>query len=54
MTLTKEDRQESERISTKREKAARTILHARALLLLDASDDGPKWLVAKVAETLGT
>ncbi len=30
------------------------MLYARALLLLDAGEFGPKWLVAKVAEALGT
>jgi len=29
-------------------------LYARALLLLDAGEQGPKWIVAKVAEALGT
>jgi Homeodomain-like domain len=54
VTLTQEERQELEAISTKGKRAARTIIHARALLLLDAGDHGPKWRVAKVAEALGT
>lgn len=54
MTLTKEERQESEAISTKGKRAARAVLYARALLLLDASEYGPKWLVEKVAEAVGT
>lgn len=54
VTLTKDERQDLERISTKGKRAARTVLYARALLLLDAGEDGPKWLVAKVAEALGT
>jgi hypothetical protein len=33
---------------------ARTITHARALLLTDASDDGPAWTDEKVADALGT
>jgi len=41
-------------ISTKGRRAARTVLYARALLLLDASEQGPKWIVVKVAEALGT
>jgi hypothetical protein len=54
VTLTKEERQELEAISTKGKKAARTVLYARALLLLDASECGPKWLVETVAEAVGT
>ncbi len=54
VTLTQEERQELEAISTKGKRAARTIIHARALLLLDAGDHGPKWRVAQVAEALGT
>lgn len=54
VTLTKEERQELEAISTKGKKAARTVLHARALLLLDAGEYGPKWLVETVAEAVGT
>jgi hypothetical protein len=53
VTLTKEERQELQAISTKGKRAARTILHARALLLLDAGEHGPKWLVEKVAEAVG-
>ena len=34
--------------------AARTVLYARALLLLDVGEHGQKWIVAKVAEALGT
>ena len=54
VTLTKEERKFLEEISTKGKRAARTVLYARALLLLDAGEDGPKWIVAKVAEALGT
>ena len=54
VTLTQEERQELESISTKGKRAARTIIHARALLLLDAAPHGPKWRVAQVAEALGT
>ncbi len=53
VTLTKEERKDLEVISTKGKRAARTILYARALLLLDAGDDGPKWLVQTVAEAVG-
>lgn len=51
--LTEEERKELEAISSKGKRAARTVLYARALLLLDAEEDGPKWIVARVAEALG-
>lgn len=54
VTLTKDERHELEQISTKGKRAARTVLYSRALLLLDAGEDGPKWQVSKVAEALGT
>jgi hypothetical protein len=54
VTLTKEERKDLEAISTKGKRAARTVLYARALLLLDAGEYGPKWVVAQVAEALGT
>ena len=54
VTLTKEERKDLEAVSTKGKKAARTVLYARALLLLDAGEYGPKWVVARVAEALGT
>ena len=54
VTLTKEERKDLEAISTKGKRAARTVLYARALLLLDAGEHGQKWLVAQVAEALGT
>jgi hypothetical protein len=53
VTLTKEERQELHAISTKGKRAARTVLHARALLLLDAGEHGPKWFVENVAEAVG-
>ena len=54
VTLTKEERKELKNISTKGKRAARTVLYARALLLLDAGEYGPKWIVSKVAEAIGT
>jgi hypothetical protein len=54
VTLTEEERKELKAISTKGKRAARIVLYARALLLLDAGEQGPKWIVAKVAEALGT
>ena len=54
VTLTKEERKDLVAISTKGKRAARTVLYARALLLLDAGEYGPKWVVAQVAEASGT
>lgn len=54
VTLTEEERIELDAISTKGTRAARTVLYARALLLLDAGRHGSPWVVAKVAEALGT
>ena len=54
ITLTKEERKELKNISTKGKRAARTVLYARALLLLDAGEYGQKWIVSRVAEALGT
>lgn len=54
VTLTKEERKDTEAISTKGKRAVRTVLYARALLLPDAGEYGSKWLVANVAEALGT
>jgi len=53
VTLTKDEREYLESISTKGKRAARTVLYARALLLLDAGEFGPQWLVSDVAEALG-
>ena len=53
ITLTKEERTELETISTTGKRAARTVLYARALLLLDVGDYGSQWVVVKVSEALG-
>jgi hypothetical protein len=53
VTLTEEERMNLEAISTKGKRAARTVLYARALLLLDAGENGPRWVVARVSEALG-
>ncbi len=53
VTLTKEERDDLNVISTKGKRAARTVLYARALLLLDAGEFGPKWTVGTVAEAIG-
>ncbi len=54
VTLTKEERKELKGISTKGKRAARTVLYARALLLLDAGEYGQRWIVANVSEALRT
>lgn len=54
VTLTEKERKDLEAISTKGKRAVRTVLYARALLLLDAGEQGPKWVVSQVAEALGT
>jgi hypothetical protein len=53
VTLVKEEREYLEEISTKGKRTVRTVLYARALLLLDAGEYGPQWIVAKVGEALG-
>ena len=53
VTLTKEERKELTAISTKGKRAARTIFLSRALLLLDAGNHGPSWIVSNVAEAIG-
>ena len=42
-----------EALSTTGVRAAKTIVHARALLLLDAGEHGPKWKVEDVSKALG-
>ena len=42
VTLTKEEREDLEAISTKGKRAARTVLYSRALLLLDVGEQGPR------------
>lgn len=53
VTLTQQEREMLEKISTTGVKAAKTILYARALLLLDAGEFGPGWIVSRVADALG-
>ncbi len=54
VTLTGEERKDLEAISTKGKRAARMVLNAQALLLLDTEELGQNWIVSKVAEALGT
>lgn len=53
VTLSESERSELEKISKTGKRAARTVLHARALLLLDAGEHGPCWKVVQVGEALG-
>ena len=53
VTLTKEERNELEAMTRRGKTHARRFIHARALLLCDASVDGPAWNVADVATALG-
>ena len=53
VTLTKEEREELEAMTRRGKMHARRFIHARALLLCDASADGPAWNVADVAAALG-
>lgn len=53
VTLTKEERKELEAISKTGKRAAKTILHARALLLLDAGEFGTHWTVKQTSEAVG-
>ena len=54
VTLALEEQKDLEAISTKGKRAARTVLYARALLLLDTGAHGAKWTVAQVGKALGT
>jgi len=53
VTLTKEERKELETMTRRGKTHARRFIHARALLLCDAGEDGPAWNVADVAAALG-
>ena len=53
ITLTTQERNELEALAKQGKINARKFIHARALLLCDAGDDGPAWKVAEAAEALG-
>lgn len=53
VTLTKDERNALEALTKKGKIEARRFKHARALLLCDASPEGPAWKVADVADALG-
>lgn len=51
--LTDDERRRLDRLTRVGTAHARAIQHARVLLLVDASDDGPAWTDEKVADALG-
>lgn len=53
VTLTELERNELEAITKSGKTSAKKFVHARALLLCDASPGGPAWNVADVAAALG-
>lgn len=53
VTLTEEERRDLAKLSTTGKKAARKILHARALLLVDAGELGPGWKTSDVVIAVG-
>ena len=53
VTLTSAERQELESLAKSGRTSARRFLYARALLLCDASEEGPAWTVARAAEAMG-
>lgn len=53
VTLTEAEREQLERTSTAGIKAARQVLHARALLLVDVGECGPRWTSSAVSAALG-
>lgn len=53
VTLTKDEREELEGLTKDGATPSKKFLNARALLLCDASKDGPSWIVSNVAEALG-
>jgi len=53
VTLTPAERDQLGKFSTTGHRAVKAVLHARALLLLDAGDAGPRWTVATVSDAVG-
>ena len=53
VTITPEERKDPKALTRNGKTPAKKFIHARALLLSDASPDGPEWKVADVAEALG-
>ncbi|MGD0511251.1 MAG: IS630 family transposase [Candidatus Micrarchaeaceae archaeon] len=53
VTLTEQERKELEALTKRGVTHARRVLHARALLLSDAGENGPSWSVSDTSEALG-
>lgn len=53
VTLTKEERKDLTQMSTTGKKAAKKILYARALLLVDAGASGSRWKTKDVVTAVG-
>jgi len=53
VTLTNDERKDLELITRSGKTNAKRFIHARALLLCDASEEGPAWKVADIASALG-
>ena len=53
VTLTTQERKELEALTRNGKTPAKKFIHARALLLCNASPEGPAWKVADVAAALG-
>lgn len=53
VTLTNDERKDLESITRNGKTNAKRFIHARALLLCDASEEGPAWNVADIASALG-
>ena len=53
VTLTSEEREELATLTRTAKTSAKRFLYARALLLCDASPEGPAWTVADTAEAMG-
>lgn len=51
--LSQQERDELTELSQKGKRSAKTVLYARALLLLDEGEYGPNWTTAKVSEAIG-
>lgn len=53
VTLTQQERTQLEQLTANSKTARHKFLHARTLLLVDASKEGPAWKLADVAQALG-
>jgi transposase len=53
VTLTTDERQHLDKLSKNGKTHAKRVIHARALLLCDAGENGPAWKVGDVGEALG-